>query len=172
MAKIGDELIGCLKNASMSIAGFDFETELDDDPPMPEFSDAEVEAARSVVEEYFRAVAAKDDEAILATMYPREHLTIDKVKSGNVQLYGDETRTLLTIDYSSQDRTRRNFRPSNHQILDENIIVFKVSFEIKYPLKDGRKIGGPWNEGVYEDWSMILIRDDENSPWLIYDQGY
>ncbi|NMB96783.1 MAG: DUF4825 domain-containing protein [Clostridiaceae bacterium] len=172
MEKIGDELIDCLKNASMGIGGFDFETELDDDPPMPEFSDTEVEAARSVVEEYFRAVAAKDAEAILATMYPREHRTIDRVKSGNVQLYGDETRTLLTIDYFSQDRTRRNYRPGNLQITAESIIVFRVSFEIKYPLKDGKKVGGPWNEGVYEDWNMILIRDDENSPWLIYDQGY
>ncbi|MGI6596214.1 MAG: DUF4829 domain-containing protein [bacterium] len=42
------------------------------------------------------------------------------------------------------------------------------SFNIEYPLKDG----GPWNEGVYENWSMILIRDDKNSPWLVYDQGY
>lgn len=38
MSQIGDELIGCLKNASMGIGGFDFETELDDDPLMPELS--------------------------------------------------------------------------------------------------------------------------------------
>lgn len=139
-----------------------------DTETMPEFSKEEVAAARAVVEEYYRAVAAKDDEAILATMYPREHLTIERVKSGNVQLYGTETRTLIGIDYDSQDQMRRNYRPSNHYISDENIIVFKVSFNIKYPQKDG----GPWNEGIYNNWSMILVRDDENSPWLIYDQGY
>jgi beta-lactamase regulating signal transducer with metallopeptidase domain len=146
--------------------------ELANDLPMPEFSDEEVAAARTVVEEYFRAIAAKDDEAILATMYPREHLTIEQVKSGNVQLYGAETRTLLTIDYDSQDNTRRIFRPGNHQISEENIIVFRVSFKIQYPLKDGVKVGGPWHEGIYNDWNIILIRDVQDSPWLIYDQGY
>jgi beta-lactamase regulating signal transducer with metallopeptidase domain len=137
--------------------------------PMPEFTNEEVAKARAVVEEYYRAVAEKDSEAILSTMYPREHLTIERVKSGNVQLFGTETRILISIDYDSQDKMRRNYRPSNHQISDENIIVFKVSFNIEYPLL---KDGGPWNEGVYDNWSMILIRDDEKSPWLIYDQGY
>lgn len=135
---------------------------------LPELTDAEVSAARGVVEEYYRAIAAKDNEAILATMYPREGLTMGNVKSGNVQLYGTETRTLISMDYDSQDQKRRSFRPSTHYIADENIIVFKVSFEINYPQKDG----GPWNEGIYDNWSMILIRDDQNSPWLIYDQGY
>jgi len=142
-------------------------TEPVDDSPLPEFAEAEVAAARAVVEEYYRAVAAKDAEAILATLYPREHRTLENVKSGHVQLYGTENRTLLTIDYDSQDPMRRRYRPI-HPITADNIIVFKVSFNIEYPLKDG----GPWNEGVYENWSMILIRDDKNSPWLIYDQGY
>lgn len=143
-------------------------TEPVDDSPLPEFTEAEVAAARAVVEEYYRAVAAKDAEAILATLYPREFLTLENVKSGHVQLYGTEKRTLLTIDYDSQDPMRRVYRPSNHLITADNIIVFRVSFNIEYPLKDG----GPWNEGVYDNWSMILIRDDKNSPWLIYDQGY
>jgi len=128
----------------------------------------EVAAARAVVEEYYRAVAAKDAEAILATMYPREYLTMERVKSGYVQLYGTEKRTLLTIDYDSQDSMRESYKPGGKEIAAENIIVFKVSFNIEYPLKDG----GPWNEGIYDNWSMILIRDNENSPWLIYDQGY
>lgn len=136
-----------------------------DTEPMPEFTEEEVAAARAVVEKYYRAVAAKDAEAILATMYPRVHLTMERVKSGNVQLYGTEKRTLLTIDYDSQDSMRKSYKPG---IAAENIIVFKVSFNIEYPLKDG----GPWNEGIYDNWSMILIRDSENSPWLIYDQGY
>ncbi|HOJ11557.1 MAG TPA: M56 family metallopeptidase [Clostridiales bacterium] len=146
--------------------------ELANDLPMPEFSDEEVAAALTVVEEYFRAIAAKDDETILATMYPREHYTIERVKSGNVQLYGAEIRTLLTIDYDSQDNIRRIYRPGNHQISEENIIVFRVSFKIQYPLKDGIKVEGPWHEGIYDDWNIILIRDNQDSPWLIYDQGY
>lgn len=135
---------------------------------MPEFTEEEVAAARAVVEEYYRAVAAKDAEAILATMYPQEHLTMERVKSGNVRLFGTEKRTLLSIDYDSQDSMRKSYKPGGKYVEPENIIVFKVSFNIDYPDKDT----GPWNEGVYENWSMILIRDDKNSPWLIYDQGY
>ena len=135
---------------------------------MPEFTKEEVAAARVVVEEYYRAVAAKDAEAILATMYPQEHLTMERVKSGNVQLFGTEKRTLLSIDYDSQDSMRKSYKPGGKYVEPENIIVFKVSFNIDYPDKDT----GPWDEGVYENWSMILIRDDKNSPWLIYDQGY
>jgi hypothetical protein len=137
-------------------------------PLMPEFTDSEVAEARAVVEEYFRAIAATDTEAILATMYPHENLTIESVNNGSVQLFGTETRTLLSINYDSQDEKRRSYRPSSHRIADENIIVFKVSFSIDYPLNDG----GPWNEGIYDNWSMILVRDTENDPWLIYDQGY
>lgn len=143
-------------------------TEPVDDSPLPEFTEADVAAARAVVEEYYRAVAAKDAEAILATLYPRESWTLENVKSGHVQLYGTEKRTLLTIDYDPQDPMRRHYPPSNHPITADDIIVFKVSFNIEYPLN----YQGPWNEGVYENWSMILFRDDKNSPWLIYDQGY
>jgi len=135
---------------------------------MPEFTEEEVAAARAVVEEYYRAIAAKDAEAILATMYPREGRTLERVKSGNVQLFGTEKRTLLSIDYNSQDSMRKSYKPGGKYVEPENIIVFKVSFNIDYP----DKVTGPWNEGVYENWSMILIRDDKNSPWLIYDQGY
>jgi hypothetical protein len=149
-----------------SMMGYD---ELDVLPvPMPEFPEEEVEAARAVVEEYYHAVEAKDAEAILVTLYPRENFTLERVESGNLVLYGEEIRTLLTIDYDSQDSMRRRYRPINHPITDENIIVFKVSFEIDYPDKKG----GSWNEGVYDNWSMILFRDDKESPWLIYDQGY
>lgn len=135
---------------------------------MPEFTNAEVASARKVVEEYFRAITVKDDKAILAAMHPKRGYTMDMVRSGSVILYGTEIRTLKTISYDSQDRKRQNYRPGGSDIALENIIVFKVSFNIEYPLKDG----GPWNEGIYDNWSMILIRDDKNSPWFIYDQGY
>lgn len=135
---------------------------------MPELAEKEVTGARKVVEEYFSAVAAKDTEAILATLYPREHLTRERVKNGNVELYGTETRTLTNITYDPQDPMRRSYRPGSRTITEENIIVFKVSFTIDYPDEDS----GPWNEGAYDNWNMILIRDNTTSPWLIYDQGY
>lgn len=68
----------------------------------PAFSEAEVAAARSVVEEYFRAVAAKDDKGILKTLTPIKN-------SPNTVLYGDERRTLLSIDYNENDLMRKSY---------------------------------------------------------------
>lgn len=129
--------------------------------PLPEFTEKEVASAREVVEKYYRAIAAKDDKAILATLH-------ESSKSDNMVLYGEEKRTLMTIDYDSQDSKRRNFRPDDPDFTPDKVIIFKVSFNIEYP----NAIGGPWNEGLYDNWSMILIRENENSPWYIYDQGY
>lgn len=128
---------------------------------LPEFSKEEVAAARAVVKEYFHAIAVKDDKAILATLNPR-------MKSGKTVLYGKEQRTLTKIEYDSQDMTRKNYRPTNYNITDENIIVFRVSFNVQYP----KGYSGSWNEGMYENYNMILVRNDKNSPWLIYDMGY
>lgn len=129
--------------------------------PLPEFTKEEVASARAVVKEYYRAILAKDDKAILATLH-------ESIKSNNVVLYGEEKRTLLKIDYDSQDLKRRNYRPNNIAFTPDKVIVFRVSFNIEYP----NGIGGPWNAGVYDNWNMILIRENENSPWFIYDQGY
>lgn len=131
----------------------------------PEFTNQEVAAARSVVEEYFRAVKAKDSKAILKTLTPQHN-------SPNVVLFGEETRTLLTVDYNPEDPMRQSYitngRGSVNGIKKENVIVFKVSFNVEYP----KGMTGSFNEGEYKNWSVILIRDDKESPWLIDDQGY
>jgi hypothetical protein len=76
-----------------------------------------------VVEEYYRAVAAKDAEAILATMYPREHLTMERVKSGKTQIFRVEKRTLLSIDYDSLDSKRKSYKPGRKYI-DGTALMF------------------------------------------------
>lgn len=133
--------------------------------PLHEFTDAEVAAARAVVEEYFRSIAEKDDEAILKTLTPMH-------KHPNMVLYGEETRNLLSIDYIVNDHMRESYikygRGSINGTKIENVIVFKVDFNVKYP----EGVLGPFNEGNYTNWSIILIRDDSASPWLIDDQGY
>ena len=124
----------------------------------------EVAAAQSVVEEYFRACEEKDSQAILKTLTPA-------LNRPNTVLFGEETKTLLKIDYNPEDPMRQWYitsgRGSFNDIKEENVIVFRVSFNIKYP----EGVTGAWNEGKYEDWSIILIRDDKDSPWLIDDQG-
>lgn len=132
---------------------------------LPEFSEAEISAAVSVVKEYFRAVAAKDDDAILKTLTSVHH-------NPNTVLYGDERRTLSSIDYNKNDSMRRSYLENGRGSINgtkiENVIVFKVSFNVKYT----KSVTGPFNEGDYNNWSMILIREDNKSPWLIDDQGY
>jgi beta-lactamase regulating signal transducer with metallopeptidase domain len=129
--------------------------------PLPEFTKDEVASARGVVEKYYRGILAKDDKVILSTLH-------DRTKSENMELYGTEKRTLLRIDYDSQDIKRRNYRPNDIAFTSDKVIVFRVSFNIEYP----NGIGGPWSTGMYDDWCMILTRENENSTWFIYDQGY
>jgi hypothetical protein len=135
----------------------------DDTYPLPGFSEEEVAAARAVVEEYYRAIQAKDDEAIDDTVTPRHY---------NATFYGDETQTLLSIDYNEDDSFRKSYIEYGGGSINgtkiEDVIVFKVSFNIKYP--EGSF--GPFDDGDYTNWSMILIRDGKESPWLIDDQGY
>lgn len=126
-----------------------------------EFTKEEVASARAVVEEYYRAIAAKEDKAILATIH-------ESRRFNNMELYGSEKRTLKSIDYNSQDYKRKNYGLDDSAVTPDNIIIFRVSFNIEYPNGEG----GPWNEGMYDNWSMILIREDQNNPWYIYDQGY
>lgn len=69
------------------ITGLNLEKE-SDIPQKPEFTHEEIQAAVKVVEEYFRAVKAKDDKAILKTLTqtyrkpdPKYQITIDKLKT-------------------------------------------------------------------------------------------
>lgn len=130
-----------------------------------EFSEDEIEAARNVVIEYFRAVKAKDDKAILKTL-THMHNTPKTV------LYGEEDRTLLSERFEINDPMRESYlkhgRGFNNNAKKENVIVFKVNFNVKYP----KGTSGAFNEGDYENWNMILVREDKTSPWLIDGQGY
>ncbi len=130
-----------------------------------EFTDEELRAATDVIEEYFRALIAKDDKAILEKLTPR-------FNAPNTRLYGEETITLISSQYRLDDPMRYNYIQNGRGKINgtklKNVIVFKVKFNVKYP----KGVSGPFNEGDYENWNMILVREDENSPWLIDDQGY
>lgn len=132
---------------------------------IPAFTEDEVTAAREVVEEYFRAVHEKDDEAILKTLTPMYN-------HPNVVLYGEEARTLTSIDYKEDDTMRKSYVESGRGRINktkpEDVIVFRVSFHVKYP----KGVSGSFNEGDYTNWSVILVREDKESSWLIDDQGY
>ncbi|MDD4347440.1 MAG: M56 family metallopeptidase [Desulfitobacteriaceae bacterium] len=133
--------------------------------PMPGFTQEEVAAAHAVVEEYFRSIEVKDDEAILKTLTPIHN-------QPNVVLYRDEILTLLSIDYNEDDPMRKIYVEQGRGNINgtkiEDVIVFKVSFNVKYAKGDSSS----FNEGDYTNWSMILIRDGKEASWFIDGQGY
>ncbi|NLC66671.1 MAG: DUF4829 domain-containing protein, partial [Clostridium sp.] len=131
-----------------------------------QFTKKEIADAHAVVEEYFTAIKNKDEDLIIKTM------TADHSKP-NVVLYGDEIRTLLSVKYNEDDTEIENYidfgRGATNGSKKENVIAFKVDFNIKYPESS---IKSPWNEGDYTNWNVILIRENNKYPWLIDDQGY
>ena len=160
------KLIEMVNSSKTAAAGIDGENKNTDDIDSPGFTDEEIASARAVVEEYFRSTKERDDEAILKTLTPQ-------FNQPNVKLYCDEIRTLQSIDYNEDDPARKGYVEngggSTNGTKIENVIVFRVSFNIKYP--EGAS-SGPFNEGDYTNWNMILIREGKGSPWLIDDQGY
>ena len=159
------KFLEAVSSGKTAVVGTDNEDKnADDIDLLPGFTDEEVTSARAVVEEYFRSIQEKDREAILKTLTPIYN-------QPNV-VFGDGIRTLLSIDYNEDDPMRKSYvehgRGSINGTQKEDVIVFRVSFNVKYP----KGASGSFNEGDYTNWSMILIREGKESPWLIDDQGY
>lgn len=132
------------------------------------FSEDEVAAAKSVVEEYFKAANEKGKRGELKTLTawhdkPNTVLTSD----------GDAILTLKDIRYDADDAGRGEYvkdgMGSVNNVSVDNVIVFRVDYNVSAP--EGGDIGA-YNEGDYSDWKMILIRDGKNGKWLIDDMGY
>lgn len=128
------------------------------------FTDAEVAAARAVVEEYWRAKTEYDREAILKTV-------TEPNRADNMIYFSEgEKITLNDIRYNPFDSTRTDYiktgRGSVNGTKYEDVIVFRVDYTVD------DKGYSAYNEGPYPDWSMILIRDGKGGEWLIDDQGY
>ena len=132
------------------------------------FSDDEVAAAMNVVQEYFKAANEKGKRGELNTLtawhsVPNVVLTSD----------GDAILTLNSIQYDANDPAREGYvesgRGSVNNTSVDNVIVFRVDYDVSIPQG---KNAGAYNEGNYNDWKMILIRDGKNGKWLIDDMGY
>ncbi len=138
--------------------------------PMKEHSKEDIQKAKTVVEKYYNAMVEKDADAIFSLMYPRNGISKKEYDNGNISFFEKETTTLVKIhEYDIQNLLRRSYSEERPEIESENIIVFKVDFEVKLSKDDKNSC---WSEGMYYDWSIILVRTDEYSPWLIFDQGY
>lgn len=129
------------------------------------FSELEIDSAKGVIEDYFQALQEKEDEALLRTLTPWHD-------AANVVLYGEEKRILLAIEgqpdeamaqwYISQGRGQLNGTSL------QNVMVLKVDFDVQCPVG----ASSAFHSGEYVNWAMILIREHQNAPWLIDDQGY
>ncbi len=126
------------------------------------FTSEEIASARAVVEEYYRAKNARDTEAALNTLTAW-------YSAPNVVLWQDETIEVTDIRYDPNDELREQYVTNgrgtvNHTAI-ENVLVLRVD----YTVKDAEK--SVFNNGDYKNWGMILIRENQNSNWLIDDMG-
>ncbi len=129
------------------------------------FTESEINSARAVVQEYFKAKTAHDKEAIIATL--TEHHN-----TPNTVFWQDEKIELNNIELDLTDETKNGYlttgRGRVNGVSAENVIVFKADFTVSY--NENEK--SAFNVGRYTDYAMILIRDNANGKWLIDDMGY
>ena len=139
-----------------------------DEIKLQPFSDDEVAAAKTVVEEYFKAANEKGKRGELNTLTalysaPNVVLTSD----------GDVVLTLNSIQYDANDPAREEYVKSGRGRVNntsvDNVIVFRVDYDVRIP-QDGD--AGAYHEGNYSNWMMILIRNNKGGKWLIDDMGY
>jgi hypothetical protein len=127
---------------------------------------------KDVIEEYFKYYNQKNLEGM-------NSLTTERNQSSK-SAWGFDNLEYIKITDIIEDTNQTNKEiylrsRKKGQIIDtekekselENIIIFKVGFEVKYK-KEGV---GPNDSGNYE-YNYILIRKDKNSPWLIDSYGH
>ena len=132
-----------------------------------EFSEQDIKSAEDVIERYFKAQLDKDSEAFVSLTHPDRNITMERVADGEFVLWEEEKITLIEIKpYDAAWQKKFNYHKDNN---NGNTIILKVDFEVEFP--DGYK-SSPYNEGVYKDWTMILIREELSGQWYVYDQGY
>jgi hypothetical protein len=130
------------------------------------FSAAEIASAEDVIKGYFQALSDCATKAALALQTP--------IHSEGESVFPVDTQFIVkNIVYDKDSKQLDHYmnggRGAEYGLSPENVIVLVCDFEvIKGPGADP----DGFEDGVYEDWSMILIRESRNAGWLIDDQGY
>lgn len=125
---------------------------------------------KEVIEQYFKYYNQKNLQGL-------NSLTAERSNSSETNWGFDnlEYIKLINIVEDTNQANKETHIHSRMYVIDadkvklelENIIIFKVDFEVKYK-KEGI---GPRDSGR-DTYYYILIRKDKNSPWLIEDYGY
>jgi hypothetical protein len=118
--------------------------------------------AKQVVLDFFKYYEQKD-------VTKMESLLIKGKKGISWELNKMDYVKLLKVEEDKTDVMKNGFMSNGlgsvmHPV---EVKVYKVTFEIKF---DGGS-GSGMTDGKY-DWSYFVIKEKENSPWLIADWGY
>lgn len=118
-----------------------------------------------VVENYFKYYNEKNKDGVISTLTgwhdaPNVVWDFDNLESIRILNIEEEKNEDILNGYLMDGRGSVNGASK------ENVKIYKVNYEVKYKT-DGV---GPQASGTYE-WWYFLIREDENSPWLIDDMG-
>jgi hypothetical protein len=130
------------------------------------FTDAEVAAARIVVDKYFAAMNSGKKTDHDAVWTPDR-----RTMNGDISPYAILSE--IEISYSPNDPMRESYITHGGGSIDgtalENVIVFRADFTVT-PISGNN--AGAWNIGRYTDWSVILVRENTDAEWLVGDNGY
>ena len=136
-------------------------------------SSSESDAVK-VVKNHFEALKNNDYEAWKSTLWPAEkneqNFTPSFEKPGDL---GVISLSIQKVEVSPEETQREKERYTGSELaqsyhwsneyIAENMIVVYTKYTVDY---DNTKV--PYQEGTLAQYS-ILIRDDKNSPWLIWD---
>lgn len=114
---------------------------------------------QTVIKNHFKYVKEKNLGKILTTLTER-----------NSNAYWDfdnlESIKLINIEEEKNEKFKQSYllygEGKTNGTTEKNLKVYKVNYEIKYK-NDTLQ---PQTSGIY-DWWYLVIRKDENSPWLI-----
>lgn len=144
--------------------------------PKDEKVQANLLKPKVVISEFFKYYNQQNLQGMNSLTTKRHHFSesfwefdnLDYIRVINIDEY---------INISDKETYLRNniHGKEKHHIIDadkekselENIIIFKINFEVKYK-KEGV---GPSNSGKDTNF-YYLVRQDKNSPWLIDSAGH
>lgn len=131
-------------------------------------------AAVNIVENYLEAKKNNDYEAWKSILWPAEknaqNFTPSFEKPGDLGVislsinqvkFSDEETQRMKARYSGSEIAQRN--GWSDKFISENMVVVSTQYTVDY---DNTKV--PYQEGTLTQ-DFILIRNDKDSPWLIWD---
>lgn len=128
---------------------------------------------KQVIEQFYKSYNQKNLKGIYSVTTKRYHSADSNLMFNNLKSIKAIKITLETDPKYKQGYMHYGLGKTDGLIdiakekeLEKNIIIYKVSYEVKY-IKDSNSIQ---KSGEHTFW-IYLIRKDINSPWLINDMG-